>query len=288
MTTDSKSHDPSTAMKILIFIAAGATKPIAMAPVDCLKTNLQLGNPVLPMIKQNGLFSVLYRGVGPLSFQFALYYGGILGMDALLQEHIGKPSERSKLTHITLSLIQSFYGMGLMMHFEHEKINAQSGNSKAGFPLFKILNRYRSGNGHVYRYGTPALLCREFLFMVPINARPWAERRSQQFFAQSGMTSDWAQFIAKWLGTFSIFFVSGFLTNIPDSLNSHLKNDRSEIRKIGPLLKHEYAQGGVLGIFKKFSRGSLMRGLTVAISATATFVCVAFYEGLYDHVYNGS
>ena len=49
----------------------------------------------------------VYRGVFPLSFQFAGYYGGVLGMDALIPE-----DQRTYVTSSALTLGQTFWGLG--------------------------------------------------------------------------------------------------------------------------------------------------------------------------------
>ena len=105
------------------------------------------------------------------------------------------------------------------MHTEHLKINQQAGAKSGGFPLVEIAKRYQAGEGYRFRRGTPALFVRELLFMIPINMRHSAEKASEQVFEKAGLTSPTMQSFAKWPGIISIFFISGMVTNIPDSLN---------------------------------------------------------------------
>jgi hypothetical protein len=208
--------------------------------------------------------------------QFGLYYGGVLGLGLAVGE------EKTTLTTVALSVAQTFWGLGLMMHTEHLKINQQSGSSKAGFPLKLVYDRYRAGGGHQFRYGTPALFFRELLFMIPMNVKHYAEDYSDQLFAKAGFTSPGWKSFSKWPGTFGIFFLSGVITSIPDSLNSNLKNDNGKIHKIGELIKTEVKERGTVGFLRRYNSGAFLRGLTIAISATATFVCVDFYKKVFE------
>jgi len=130
--------------------------------------------------------------------------------------------------------------------------------------------------------GTPVLFLRELLFMIPINLRHHAEHYSESLFEQAGYTSPVWQSLAKWPGTFGIFFISGCVTNLPDSLNSNLKSVKSEIHHLRPFIKHEVKRLGGVGPFLiRYNAGWALRGLTIAISASSTFVCMDFYKMLY-------
>jgi hypothetical protein len=270
----SNERTPSTHASTLIYVLAGMTKPIAMAPIDFLKTNLQLGNPVGPMIKKDGLVRSLYRGVGALSMQFGVYYGGVLSFKTV----VGDDCKGAKLAGVTIA--QTLYGMGIMMHTEHLKINQQAG-AQGGNPLKLIAKEYGAGNGSKFRRGTPFLFLRELLFMIPINVRGMAEKFSEDQIEKAGFTSPTVKKYSKWPGTFGIFFVSGYFTNIPDALNSNVKKDGTEVFKAGEYVSQEIKKRGMVGFLKRYNTGAPMRGLAIAVSATATFVCVDMYKYLY-------
>eukprot|EP00039_Didymoeca_costata_P018990 m.335826 g.335826 ORF g.335826 m.335826 type:complete len:288 (-) comp17686_c0_seq1:235-1098(-) len=278
-TSDGRPYERSLGAEMAINVLAGGTKPVAMAPVDCIKTNVQLGKAIMPQMKKDGPVKFMYRGVSSLSIQFSVYYGGILGLKSMLKDRELTAAETSMLT-----IGQTLWGVGLMMHLEHEKINNQAGNQAGksqGFPVRNIYNAYAQGEGKKYRYGTPALFLRELLFMIPINVKGHAEEGMKEVFRERGLVSEKEQFIAKWTGAFGIFFVSGAFTNIPDSMNSHLKNNKAKIHKIGPLIKSYVDERGVAGTLKYFSKGWQYRGLTIAISACSTFAFVELYQYLH-------